>query len=270
VQDIDTNLVMRVIEPLWRTKTETASRTRQRIEAILDWATVREYRQGANPARWRGHLQKLLPAKAKVSAVEHLAAMPYADIPAFMAAMRTRESVSARCLELTILTAARTGETINTRWSEFDLDTRVWVIPGSRMKMGAEHRIPLAPRAVDILREIYNRRAGEFVFANVGTGRPISDMTMRKLLTLAGGSQLTVHGFRSTFTDWAHECTEFADIVIDMALAHKVSDKVQAAYRRGDLFEKRRKLMEAWANYCSRPAFEGDVMPMRHSTGAAS
>jgi integrase len=270
VQDIDTNLVMRVIEPLWRTKTETASRTRQRIEAILDWATVREYRQGANPARWRGHLQKLLPAKAKVSAVEHLAAMPYADIPAFMAAMRTRESVSARCLELTILTAARTGETINTRWSEFDLDTRVWVIPGSRMKMGAEHRIPLAPRAVDILREIYSRRAGEFVFANVGTGRPISDMTMRKLLTLAGHSQLTVHGFRSTFTDWAHECTEFPDIVIDMALAHKVSDKVQAAYRRGDLFEKRRKLMEAWANYCSRPAFEGDVMPTRHSTGAAS
>jgi integrase len=251
VQDIDTGLVMQVIEPLWRTKTETASRTRQRIEAVLDWATVREYRQGANPARWRGHLQKLLPAKAKVRALEHLAAMPYADVPAFMADLRKRESVSARCLEITILTAARTGEAINARWSEFDLDNRLWVIPGSRMKMRAEHRVPLAPRAVDILREIYSRRAGEYVFANVATGRPISDMTMRKVLALMGHGHVTTHGFRSAFTDWAHEWTEFPDIAIDMALAHKVSDKVQAAYRRGDLFEKRRKLMDAWATYCS-------------------
>jgi integrase len=250
VQDIDTGLVMQVIEPLWRSKTETASRTRQRIEAILDWATVCEYRQGANPARWRGHLQKLLPAKAKVTAVEHLAAMPYADVPAFMAELRTRESVSARCLEITILTTARTGEAINARWSELDLDNRVWVIPGSRMKMGAEHRVPLAPRAVAALQEIYSRRTGEYVFANVSTGRPISNMTMLKLLALMGRSQLTVHGFRSTFTDWAHERTDFPDIVINMALAHKVSDKVQAAYRRGALLEKRRKLMNAWAAYC--------------------
>jgi integrase len=250
VQDIDTGLVMQVIEPPWRTKTETASRTRQRIEAILDWATVREYRQGANPARWRGHLQKLLPAKAKVTAVEHLAAMPYADVPAFMAELRTRESVSARCLELTILTAVRTGEAINARWSEFDLDNRVWVIPGSRVKMGVEHRVPLAPRVVAVLIELGRRRTGDYVFANVSTRQPISNMTMLKLLALMGHSQLTVHGFRSAFTDWAHECTEFPDIVIDMALAHTVGDKVQAAYRRGDLFEKRRKLMNAWAAYC--------------------
>jgi integrase len=251
VQDIDTSLVMKVIEPLWRTKTETASRTRQRIEAILDWATVCEYRQGANPARWRGHLQTLLPAKTKVRAVEHLAAMPPADIPAFMAELRSRQSISARCLELTILTAVRTGEAINARWTEFNLAAGIWTIPGSRMKAGLEHRIPLTPRAVDILQEIYGRRTGEFVFANVSTGQPISNMTMLKLLALMGRGHLTVHGFRSTLTDWAHENTDSPDVVIDMALAHKVSDKVQAAYRRGTLFEKRRKLMEAWAAYCA-------------------
>jgi integrase len=250
VQDIDTGLVMQVIEPLWRTKTETASRTRQRIEAILDWATVREYRQGANPARWRGHLQTLLPAKTKVRAVEHLPAMPAADIPAFMGELRSRQSISARCLELTILTAVRTGEAIGARWAEFNLPAGIWVIPGSRMKAGLEHRIPLTPRAVDILQEIYSRRTGEFVFANVSTGQPISNMAMLKLLALMGRGHLTVHGFRSSFTDWAHESTDFPDIVIDMALAHKIPDKVQAAYLRGDLVTKRRKLAEAWADHC--------------------
>jgi integrase len=251
VAEIDTDLVMRAIEPIWRTKPETASRTRQRIEAILDWATVREYRQGANPARWRGHLSNLLPAKAKVQPVKHLAAMPYGDMADFMATLRARQSTSARCLELTILTGARTGEAINARWSEIDLAAGVWTVPASRMKMGVEHRVPLAPRAVEILRELHKRRSGEFVFGNVGTGRPISNMTMLKMLALMGRGDLTVHGFRSTFTDWAHETTDFPDIVIDMALAHKVGDKVQAAYRRGDLFEKRRNLMAAWASYCA-------------------
>jgi integrase len=250
VQAVDTDLVLRIIEPLWRTRTETASRLRGRIEAILDWATVREYRQGANPARWRGHLDKLLPAKAKVAAIEHHAALPYNDIPAFMTEVRARPSTSARCLEFTILTAARTGEAINARWFEIDLVNGIWTIPATRMKMGVEHRVPLAPRAIAILKELYNQRAGEFVFANVSTGRPLSNMTMLKVLMLMGRQDLTVHGFRSTFTDWAHECTEFSDVVIDMALAHKVGDKVQAAYRRGDLFEKRRKLMEAWGEYC--------------------
>jgi integrase len=250
VAEVDTDLVMRAIEPLWRTKTETASRVRQRIEAILDWATVRQYRQGPNPAVWRGHLSNLLPAKAKVQPVKHHPALAYGAIPAFVAELRKKQSTSARCLELTILTGARTGEIINARWSEFDLAAGVWTIPASRMKMGVEHRVPLAPRALEILRGLYERRSGEFVFGNVTTDRPISNMTMLKALALMGGGNLTVHGFRSTFTDWAHETTDFPDIVIDMALAHKVDDKVRAAYRRGDLFEKRRKLMEAWAAYC--------------------
>jgi integrase len=250
VAEVNTDLVMRAIEPIWQTKPETASRTRQRIEAILDWATVRQYRQGPNPAAWRGHLSNLLPAKNRVRAVTHLAAMPYSGIPAFMKELRTKQSASARCLEFTILTAARTGEAINARWFEIDLVNGIWAIPATRMKMGVEHRVPLAPRAVDVLRELYERRVGEFVFGNIETGRPISNMTMLKMLALMGRGNLTVHGFRSTFTDWAHECTDSADVVIDMALAHKVGDKVQAAYRRGDLFEKRRKLMEAWSVYC--------------------
>jgi integrase len=255
VAEVDTDLVMRAIEPLWRTKTETASRTRQRIEAVLDWATVRQYRQGPNPAAWRGHLSNLLPAKAKMQPVKHHPALAYGEISAFVAQLRKKQSTSARCLELTILTGARTSEIINARWSEFgDLAAGVWTIPASRMKMGVEHRVPLAPRAVEILRELYERRSGEFVFGNVATGRPISNMTMLKALAMMGGGNLTVHGFRSTFTDWAHETTDFPDIVIDMALAHKVDDKVRAAYRRGDLFEKRRKLMESWSNYCEGSA----------------
>jgi integrase len=250
VAEVDTDLVMRAIEPLWRTKTETASRTRQRIEAVLDWATVRQYRQGPNPAAWRGHLSNLLPSKARMQPVKHHPALAYSAIPAFVAELRKKQSTSARCLELTILTGARTGEVINARWSEFDLTAGVWTVPASRMKMGAEHRVPLAPRALEILRELYERRTGEFVFGNVSTGRPVSSMAMPKMLALMGAGNLTVHGFRSTFTDWAHETTDFPDIVIDMALAHKVDDGVRAAYRRGDLFEKRRKLMEAWANYC--------------------
>jgi integrase len=251
VADVDTDLVMRAIEPLWRTKTETASRVRQRIEAILDWATVRQYRQGPNPAVWRGHLSNLLPAKTKVQPVNHHPALAYGNIPAFVERLRKKQSTSARCLELTVLTGVRTGEIINARWNEFDLPAGVWTIPASRMKMGVEHRVPLAPRAVEILRELYDRRSGDFVFGNVDTGRPISNMTMLKMLALMGRQELTVHGFRSTFTDWAHETTDFPDIVIDMALAHKVDDKVRAAYRRSDLFEKRRKLMEAWADYCA-------------------
>jgi integrase len=254
VQEVDTDLVMQVLAPLWRAKPETASRVRGRIEAILDWAAAREYRQGANPARWRGHLDKLLPAKERVRAVEHHAALPYGEIPAFMEGLRSRQSISARCLELTILTTARTQEVIGARWHELDLSTGIWTIPGARMKTGAEHRVPLVPRVVSLLSDLGQYRTGNFVFANVSTGRPLSNMTMLKMLALLGRDDLTTHGFRSTFTDWAHECTEFPDIVIDMALAHKVSDKVQAAYRRGDLFDKRRKLMEAWADYCALPA----------------
>jgi integrase len=250
VQAIDTPLVLRVIEPIWKTKPETASRVRGRIELILDWATARELRQGENPARWRGHLQHLLPAKAKVVRVEHHAALPYAEIGAFIAALQQRQGIGARCLEFTILTAARTIEAVNARWDEFDLDAATRVIPGSRMKGGLEHRVPLVQRVVSLLRDLQRHRSGEFVFDGMRIGRPLSHMTMLKLLAVMGHRDLTVHGFRSTFTDWAHETTDFPDAAIDMALAHKVSDKVQAAYRRGALFEKRRKLMETWARFC--------------------
>jgi integrase len=251
VADVDTDSILRALQPVWTAKPETASRTRQRVEAVLDWAAARGYRDAANPARWRGHLAKLLPSKTRLHRVRHLAALPYNDIPAFMAKLRVRTSVSARCLEFTILTAVRTGEAINACWRELDLGTGTWAIPAARMKAGELHRVPLAPRAVSVLQDIRERRTGEYVFANVSTGRPLSNMTMLKMLALIGRSDLTVHGFRSTFTDWAHERTDFPDVVIDMSLAHKVSDKVQAAYRRGDLFEKRRKLMNAWAEFCA-------------------
>jgi integrase len=266
VRDIDTDLVVRIIAPLWSSKTETASRLRGRIEAVLDWAAAREYRDGPNPARWRGHLDKLLPSKSKVHKTEHFAALPYAEIPAFMAELRKHQSTSARCLEFLILTAGRTNEAIGARWSEINFKDTTWSIPAARMKAQQDHRVPLSPRAVAILLEQSARRESEFVFPGMKGGRPLSSMA---LLTQLEGRSVTVHGFRSTFTDWAHECTDFSDIVIDMALAHKVSDKVQAAYRRGDLFEKRRRLMQDWANYCSRPAFEGDVMPTRHNISTA-
>jgi integrase len=253
VHEITTDLIMNVLMPIWATKPETASRVRGRIEIILDWATVRELRQGDNPARWRGHLEHLLPAPSRVRERRHFAALPYAEVPAFMAELRRRPGISARCLEFTILTSARTSEAIGARFDEFDLSPgrAMRTIPSNRMKAGVEHRVPLAPEAVNLLHDLYSRRESEFVFSGTRTGRPLSNMSLLKMLALMGRDGLTTHGFRSSFTDWAHETTDFPDAVIDMALAHVVSDKVQAAYRRGDLFEKRRKLMEAWASYCA-------------------
>jgi integrase len=255
VQEINTGLIMQVLVPIWTSKPETASRVRGRIETILDWATVRQLRQGDNPARWRGHIEHLLPAKAKLREPRHFTAMPYSEVPAFMVDLRGRQRVSARCLEFTILTAARTSEAIGARWDEFNLHPgrAVRMIPSNRMKAGVEHRVPLAPRVVELLRELEDRRESEFVFAGMRRGQPISNMSMLKQIAVMG-QQVTTHGFRSAFTDWAHETTDFPAIVIDMALAHVVSDKVQAAYRRGDLFDKRRKLMEAWADYCAGDA----------------
>jgi integrase len=254
VQSIDRALVLRVLEPIWNEKPETASRVRGRIEAIIDWATARELRQGDNPARWRGHLEHLLPAKSKIGKAEHHAALPYAEIGAFMAPLRKRSSTTARCLEFTILTAARTSEAIGATWGEVDLQAAVWTIPAARMKGGIEHRVPLAPRAVEILREMQERRVSEHVFSGMRAGAPLSNMSMLKLLGLMGRGDVTTHGFRSCFTDWAHEQTSFPGVVIDMALAHKISDKVRAAYQRGDLFNKRRQLMEAWADFCMAAA----------------
>jgi integrase len=244
---IDTALVIKVIEPIWSTRPETAGRVRGRIESILDWAKVRELRTGDNPARWRGHLDKLLPRRSKVQAVKHHPALPYAEIPTFMAELRGREGVSARALELTILTAARTSEVAGARWSEFDAG--IWTVPGARMKGGREHRVPLSDRALELLQAL--PREAEFVFPGARKGIPISNMAMLELLR-GIRHDITVHGFRSTFRDWAAEKTTYPNHVVEMALAHVVGDKVEAAYRRGDLFDKRRRLMSDWARYCSR------------------
>jgi integrase len=262
VQAIDVGLVMKVLEPIWRTKPETASRVRGRIESVLDWATVRGYRKGDNPARWRGHLDKLLPARAKVRKVEHHAALPYADVGHFVAGLREQEGIASRALEFLILTATRTGEVIGARWDEFDLDEKLWTVPGVRMKAGKEHRVPLSARALAVIDEMRAERVNdhEFVFPGGRPRKPLSNMAMLKVLERMGRGDLTAHGFRSSFRDWAAERTGFPHEVAEMALAHAVSDKVEAAYRRGDLFQKRRQLMEAWAKHCEARKGSGEVV----------
>lgn len=267
VAEIDTGLVLKILLPIWNSKPETASRLRGRIELILDWAKVAGYRDGPNPAAWRGHLEHSLPARSKVRAVEHHAALPYGEMPAFMASLRERQSTSARCLEFTILTGVRTSEAIGARWDEVDFETRVWTVPATRMKAGKQHRVPLSGRAITILHELSERREGEFIFPGGRSGRPLSNMAMLKMLALLGRDDLTVHGFRSSFRDWAAERTNFPSEVVEMALAHAVGDKVEAAYRRGDLFEKRRKLMDAWAEFCGMPASRASVVPLRVKAG---
>lgn len=264
VARVDQAMVMRVLDPIWKSKTETASRLRGRIEAILDWAAVRGLRTGENPARWRGHLQKALPRRSRSQRIIHRPALPYSELPAFMAKLREVEGISARALEFCILTANRTSEALNARWSEIDLAKAVRVIPADLMKAGREHRVPLSPRAVALLRRLLPLRGkGDWVFPGAKTGRPISNMALLMTLRRMGldGKQAVTHGFRSTFNDWVVEQTAYPQLVADMALAHVVGNKVEAAYRRGDLFEKRRKLMNAWAEYCgSGAAVSGKVV----------
>jgi integrase len=258
VAAIDTGLVMRAIEPIWKTKTVTASRVRGRIESILGWAATRGYRQGENPARWKGHLENLLPAKGKVAPVEHHAALPYPEIGAFMTKLRQQEGIAGRALQFTILTAARAGEVMGARWSEINLADRLWTVPGERMKNGKEHRVPLSDAAMAILGPQGEPKS--FVFAGA-RGQPLHVtaflMVLRRL-----DCAVTAHGFRSTFMDWATERTNFPAEMRDLALAHTVSDKVEAAYRRGDMFERRRKLMDAWAGFCTGEA-SGKVVRLR-------
>jgi integrase len=254
VSDVDTGLVLKVLEPLWTSRPETASRLRGRIESVLDWAKVRGHRDGENPARWKGHLDHLLPARSKVRKVQHHAALPYGEINALVTLLRAQKGITPRALEFAILTAARTGEVLGARWSEIDTAAAMWMIPAGRMKGGREHRIPLCDRALAILEEMRGRDR-EHVF-------PLSEKAMAMLLRRLGRKDVTVHGFRSTFRDWAGEVTSFPNHVVEMALAHAVPSAVEAAYRRGDLFEKRRRLMEAWAGYCAM-ARSGDVTPMR-------
>jgi integrase len=242
-----TDLIMRVIEPIWARKTATASQLRGRIENVIDWATARGYRDGANPARWRGHLDKLLPAKGKIAPVKHHAALPYADVPDFMRRLRAEPGTTARVLEFAILTAARISEALGARRSEIDLEARLWTVPASRMKARKEHRVPLSAAALAI---VDAAPKGEYLFPGPRR-KPLSEMAVRLLFRRLGVSgQITRHGFRSTFRDWAAETTHYQNEVLEMALAHAVGDKVEAAYRRGDLLKKRYALMADWEAFC--------------------
>jgi integrase len=269
VQAIDRGLVLKVLEPIWTAKPETAGRVRGRLESILDFARVCSYRDGENPARWRGHLDKLLPARSKVRQVEHHAALPYAELPAFLVNLREQEGIAARALEFAILTAARTGEVIGACWNEVDLLDKVWTVPAARMKAHREHRVPLSARVLAIVDEMQAARHGDaFVFPGAKPGRPLSNMAFLMLLRRMGRTDVTVHGFRSSFRDWAAERTHFPGEVAEMALAHAVGNKVEAAYRRGDLFEKRRRLMQQWATFCTAAPVgerQGNVTPMRRN-----
>jgi integrase len=248
VQAMDTDAVLDVLRPIWTTKTETASRVRQRIEAVLDYATAIRARTGDNPARWRGHLDHLLPRPSKVRAVKHHAALDWRQAPTFMAKLSKRQGIDARALAFTILTAARSGEVRGMRWGELDLDDAVWTVPPNRIKAGREHRVPLQPAAIALLGN--PRGPHELVFPSpIKKGKPLSDATLAAVLERMKHGDVTVHGFRSTFRDWAGETTAHAREVVEAALAHRLKDKAEAAYARGDLFQKRRRLMQDWADY---------------------
>jgi integrase len=253
VSAIDTAAVLRAVEPIWLSKTETANRLRGRIESVLDWATVRGHRSGDNPARWKGHLAGVLPAPGAVARRSHHPALPWAQVAAFMAELREREGVPARALEFTILTAARTGEVVGARWSEIDLETHTWVISAARMKSRRQHRVPLSARAVELLSSLYRDDKNSYVFIGARTGAGLGNMAMPDVLQQMGRDEVTVHGFRSAFRDWAAESTAYPNHVVEQALAHTIGNAVEAAYRRGDLFEKRRHLMNDWAAFCERP-----------------
>jgi integrase len=251
VQEIDTDHILRVIEPIWTKKTETARRLRGRIEVILDWAKVRGYRAGENPARWRGHLSHLLPARTKVRLVKHHAALRYTEIPTFMKELRKTEGTSAAALEFLILSAARTSEVIYARWREVDMKHETWTVPAERMKANREHRVPLSPAAITVLQRAKELK-GDYVFPGRTPATPLSNMALLMTLGRMNRGDITAHGFRSTFRDWAAERTNFPNEVVEAALAHAIENKTEAAYRRTDFFEKRRQLMDAWAEYGGR------------------
>jgi integrase len=263
VQQVDKALVLRVLEPVWTTKPETARRVRGRIERVLDYAAARDYRKGENPARWKGHLDKILPALKKKARVKHHPALPYEQLGDFMVALRKQAGVAAQALELAILTATRTNEIICARCEEFDLEKREWIIPALRMKAERDHRVPLSDAAVKLLKPILEERDTGYVFLNERKNEPLSNNAMLALLERMGRGDITVHGFRSTFRDWAAEVSSYPRDVCEMALAHVIADETEAAYRRGDLMAKRRKLMDDWSKWCDTPAADkGQVLQM--------
>jgi len=251
IDAIDTYDVLSIVEPLWQDKTETATRVLNRIGLILDWATARQLRRGDNPARWKGHLDAILPRRSKVQRVVNHVALPYDRLPDFMVKLREQRELGAKAAELMILTTTRTGEVRFAKWSEFDLENRLWIIPATRMKADRDHRIPLSEAALTILTEM--ERSGERVFPGMGQHAILKAVQRAE-------PAVSAHGFRSTFRDWCAERTNFPSEVAEMALAHAVGDKVEAAYRRGDLFQKRRQLSEAWARFCGTPVVEAKVV----------
>ena len=264
VQSIDTTLVLKALEPIWAVKPETASRVRGRVEAIPDWAKVRGFREGENPARWRGHLAMILPPRSKVRKVVHHASLPYKEIGAFMADLRAREIISARALEFAILTAARSGEVLGARWSEINIDARTWIVPEGRMKAGRQHRVSLSDAAIALLGHVrQHRRDDDLLFPGLRRGKPLSNMALLDLLRRMKRGDVTTHGFRATFKTWAAERTNFSREVVEAALAHVNGDKVEAAYQRGDLFDKRQALMSAWADFCTKVPVSAEVVPIK-------
>ena len=260
VSDIGTDDVLKVLSPIWREKPETASRLRGRIERVLDFAKVRGWRTGENPALWRGHLKSILPARQRLTRGHH-AAMPYCDIPAFIQLLRGKDAMAARGLEFLILTAARSGEVLGATWAEMDLEKSIWTIPAKRMKAGKEHRVPLSPRALAIAKALHETRISEFVFPGQKKDKPLSGMALEMQLRRMKADAFTVHGFRSAFRDWAGDCTSFPRDLAEQALAHRVGDATELAYRRADALEKRRKLMTSWEQYCASSK-GGNVVPM--------
>lgn len=263
---IETAHLMRLLEPIWHTKSETASRLRGRVESILDWATVHKYRNGENPARWKGHLDSLLPARSKVARVKHHPALPWQDMKSFMAELRAQAGIGALAVQFTILTAARSGEVRGMTWNELDLDNRLWIVPAERMKAHREHRVPLSDAAMTILQGMKTLRLDDVdvVFPGVRDHKPLSDMTLTAVLRRMKRDDLTVHGFRSTFRDWTAETTDYPQEMAEMALAHTVGNKVEAAYRRGDMLEKRRAMMEAWAVHAEPTQLGPNATPVPH------
>ena len=275
VQKVDVELVLNVLKPIWNTKTETATRVRGRIECIIDWATTMRYREGENPALWRGRLDKILPKPSKVREESNYEALPYNMVAEFMQHLSSRDDLSARALEFTILTATRTNEVIGAKFEEFDLTEGVWTLPKERIKKnGKEHRVPLSEPALKIVKELQKRGVSDYVFHGLNPSKPMSNMAMLKLIKRMKQDKLkkwphfTVHGFRSSFRDWGAETTNFPNEVMEKALAHTIKNESEAAYRRGDLLEKRTKLMHTWANYCYAPKSEGTVVVGKFSKGA--